>query len=72
MNGNQDGNNGPPPALHFLRALGHATLAWGHIAFGSQNDEEGEETPAPRIRRRRRKSFGPAAPRSGSCCAGKR
>lgn len=66
MNDGNNGNRGgPPPGLHFLKALSHAALAFGHVAFGEENDEEQDVAPAPR---RRIKFPAPAK----SCCIARR
>lgn len=74
--GNNDGKGGgkPPFSLHVLKALGHAALAWGHVAFAEDPDEEDEEFEAPRRQPRRRKlsSYGRGKAGGGSCCLGKR
>ena len=59
-----------PFGLHFLKALGHAALAYGHIAFNEEPDEsEGEEEQPRRLKRpsgRRNSS------RKKSCCIARR
>lgn len=71
-NGGQSGQPGQPGAvLHFLKALGHAALAYGHIAFNEEPDEtEAEEAAQPRRLKR------PSGRRNGgskkSCCIARR
>lgn len=53
-----------PFGLHFLKALGHAALAYGHIAFNEEpKDEDEEEAPRRRPARRVKKSCCLAAKR---------
>ncbi len=76
-NGNQNppgappGPQGPGMGLHFIKALGHAALAWGHMAFAEEPDDDEEEEPRrPKTRIKRRGTSRP--PARGSCCLGKR
>lgn len=71
MSNDNSQGNGPPAGLHFLKALGHGAMAFGHLMFGQPNeDESAEETTAPR--RRRKVATGRRANSSGSCCSGRR
>lgn len=81
--GNGDGSDQgkkPPAGLHFLKALTHGAMAFGHLMFQPEPDEQTEDEneagrPAPRRRRTRRFSSGggarPAKP-GGGCCTGRR
>lgn len=71
MNGdNGNGGGGPPPVLHFLRALGHAAVAWGELAFnGAEEEQEGQE---PARRRRHRRPAQRAEKPYKPCCIAKR
>lgn len=70
-NGQGNGPPGSPPAgLHFLKALGHGAMAFGHLMFGQPDEESDEEATAPR--RRRRVATGRRGNGSGSCCSGRR
>jgi len=66
-NGNGNGNGKVPPGLHFLKALGHAALAWGHIAFAGDEGDDNEEGENSEKRRPRRPGV-----RKKSCCLGRR
>lgn len=79
MSSNQNGGGGPPPGLHFLKALGHAALAVGHVAFGGKDGQE-DEDEVSRPRKRKRFKFSglggaggpPGAGKKGGCCKGSR
>jgi hypothetical protein len=62
----------PGPGLHFLKALGHAALAWGEVAFAEERDDDEAEELSRRPRRRRIGSKAGGQSVRGSCCLGKR
>lgn len=69
MSGEQNGNGGPPPFMHFLKALSHGAMAVGHLMTGGNpdEDEDSDEDEAPARPRRKFK-----VRKKGPCCTAKR